>query len=153
MCVSCGVRRGYIYVGPVYGENDLADSLCPWCIADGSAAAKFSASFADDHALLKAGVPRNVVEEVHLRTPAFSSWQQAEWLTHCNDACEFHGDASREDLILVESECKGRLLARFRMSEAGWSNLLHDYAPKGDPSVYKFVCRHCKAVLLGMDFS
>jgi uncharacterized protein CbrC (UPF0167 family) len=46
VCKSCGRARGFIYVGPVYAEaDDLDDRFCPWCIADGSAAAKFDAYF------------------------------------------------------------------------------------------------------------
>ena len=47
MCVCCGERRGYIYAGPVYSERELSDSLCPWCIADGSAHSRFGAEFTD----------------------------------------------------------------------------------------------------------
>jgi hypothetical protein len=31
----------------VYAEAELDDQLCPWCIADGRAAAKFDAQFTD----------------------------------------------------------------------------------------------------------
>jgi uncharacterized protein CbrC (UPF0167 family) len=42
-CLNCGQRRGYLYVGPVFAEKEIVDELCPWCIADGSAAARFDA--------------------------------------------------------------------------------------------------------------
>ena len=40
ICVCCGLSHGHIYGGPVYAVTVLDDSLCPWCIADGSASAK-----------------------------------------------------------------------------------------------------------------
>src|SRR5437867_876141 len=42
-CVACGQSRGFVYAGPVYSQDELIDSLCPWCIADGSAAEKYDA--------------------------------------------------------------------------------------------------------------
>ena len=67
VCACCGQARGFVYTGPVYGEEELDDRLCPWCIADGSAAANLGASFADDWALVRAGVAREIVEEVNER--------------------------------------------------------------------------------------
>jgi uncharacterized protein CbrC (UPF0167 family) len=44
-CVACGRRRGAVYAGPVYAETDLDERLCPWCIADGTAAEGYGAEF------------------------------------------------------------------------------------------------------------
>src|SRR5215212_4957530 len=68
-CICCGEARGFIYTGPIYAEEDLDDSFCPWCIADGSAAEKFDATFTDLDALCFAKLPREVTEEVANRTP------------------------------------------------------------------------------------
>ncbi len=43
-CECCGEVRGYKYTGSVYARTAV-DILCLWCIADGSAAEKFDASF------------------------------------------------------------------------------------------------------------
>lgn len=43
-CESCDKVRGFIYTGSVYSIHSV-DDICPWCIADGSAAEKFDASF------------------------------------------------------------------------------------------------------------
>ena len=45
-CTSCGEERSHRYTLPVYGENEVGD-LCPWCIADGSAAERFEVTFND----------------------------------------------------------------------------------------------------------
>src|SRR5690606_31004640 len=118
-----------------------------WCIADGSAAAKLAASFADSYPLHRAGVPEPVTEEVHLRTPGYESWQQESWLSHCNDACEFHGDASAEDVACASSDTKHAWLEEYNQDEDGWRWATDGYKPGGDSALYKFVCRHCRQVL------
>lgn len=150
-CICCNQARGYIYVGPVYSTTDLDESLCPWCIADGSAATKLDASFADSYSLHQAGVPDEVIEEVSLRTPGYVSWQQEYWLSHCNDACEFHGDASIKDVETVSQETKRCWLEEYKQDEAGWKLATEGYQPGGDSALYKFVCRHCGKVLFGWD--
>ena len=44
------MARGYAYTAGFYAEEDV-DAICPWCIADGSAAARFDGSFTDEDAL------------------------------------------------------------------------------------------------------
>jgi uncharacterized protein CbrC (UPF0167 family) len=46
-CVCCGQARGFIYMGPVTADEELDEALCPWCIADGSAARRFDAEFTE----------------------------------------------------------------------------------------------------------
>ena len=152
-CACCGLARGFIYVGPVYAIANLRECICPWCIADGKAAEKFSASFVDDHPLLEAELPEAVVDEVHLRTPGYVSWQQEQWLAHCGDACEFHGDASVEDVANASSDTMAHWLATYEQVEEGWRQATTGYQPGGDSALYKFVCRHCRRVLFGWDMS
>lgn len=153
VCVCCGQSRGFVYVGPVYSVEELHECLCPWCIADGSAATKLDASFADSHPLVHAGLPAAIVEEVHLRTPAYTSWQQESWLAHCHDACEFHGDALASDVANATPETKAEWMREYNLSEQDWLHITKGYQSSGDPALYKFVCRHCKLVLLGWDCS
>lgn len=147
------MERGLIYAGPVYATLDLHESLCPWCIADGSAARKLGASFADDHPLLQAGVPHDIAEEVNLRTPAFTSWQQEQWLAHCGDACAFLGDASIQEVGGAGEETRLAWQKEYGLSANDWQHITEGYAPGGDPSFYKFKCLHCELVLLGWDCS
>jgi len=60
----------------VYAIEKLEKAICPWCIADGTAAQRFDAQFTD----IGWGVPDDVPEQVRLelsrRTPGFSGWQQ-----------------------------------------------------------------------------
>ncbi len=73
LCVCCGRARGYIYAGPVYSEEELEESLCPWCIADGSAHERFDACFTDEGGIGDYGtwdlVPSEIVDEIAYRTP------------------------------------------------------------------------------------
>lgn len=153
VCICCHRARGFLYVGPVYSVQELNESLCPWCIADGSAAAKLGASFADSYPLQKAGVPETIVEEVSLRTPSYVSWQQESWLAHCNDACEFHGDAPAIEVANASEETLHQWQIEYNLTEKEWRQITDGYVPGGDSALYKFVCRHCKLVLFGWDCS
>jgi len=152
-CLCCGKSRGHIYVGPVYGEEELQEALCPWCIKDGSAAKKMGASFADDQFLLQAKLPKAVVDEVHLRTPAFFSWQSERWLAHCGDACAFLGDASAQDLAKATETTKQLWRESHKLKEEDWNHMLKGYQPRGHNAFYKFVCLHCDQILFGWDCS
>lgn len=152
-CVCCGKARGYIYIGPVYAVEDYDESICPWCIADGSAASKLDASFADSVPLLQAGVSKEIAEEVNLRTPGYTSWQQENWLSHCGDACEFHGDATIEDVKNASSVTKQKWKKEYNQDEEGWNWATNGYKPGSDSAFYKFKCRHCGIILLGWDLS
>src|SRR5690606_34286740 len=93
-CAVCERERGWIYVFGTYGDADLRDSVCPWCIADGSAADDFGVVFTDLGRAtepLPADIPEPVVDEVQHRTPGFSAWQEEQWLFHCGDAAAFLG--------------------------------------------------------------
>ena len=106
ICGICGRVRSSVYDGPVYGvPKDIDDvHICPWCIADGSAHARFGVEFTDIGAVGLGydepwePVPRSVAEEVAYRTPGFSGWQQERWWTHCGETAEFLGPAGYAEL-------------------------------------------------------
>ena len=150
VCPACGAARGYAYALTPYaiGEHD---HICPWCIADGTAHAKFDATFVDDWPLQRADLPDSVVAEVTQRTPGYTSWQQEEWLSCCGDACEFHGDAPQAEIRALDARGFERLVPRpaFKFDEA--PGFLRNYEPGGSPAFYKFVCRRCGGVQYGWD--
>lgn len=156
-CVCCYQEREYAYTGPVYStHNGLEDNICPWCIADGSAAKKFEAEFttipADINAVYADGFD---LKEFTERTPGYISWQEQEWLIHCGDICEFHGDFSKEDLRKNAVEWKQYVSTTLGLGEQELEEILAHYDPKKgvDPAFYKFVCRNCGVVLFHCDFS
>jgi uncharacterized protein CbrC (UPF0167 family) len=149
-CKCCGRARGAVYAGAPYCEADgLESAICPWCIADGSAAAKFAATFVQD---AETELAPSVRAELFERTPGYECWQGENWLCHCNDACEFHGDISREELQALAPEAEARFLAENDWIE-DWPEVKKHYRPRGDMGLYKFVCRHCGIVRLGVDMS
>ncbi|MFH8411183.1 CbrC family protein [Streptomyces sp. NPDC018019] len=88
--------RGYLYTGPIYTAADVDDGVCPWCIADGSAARQYDAQFtggpSDD--ILDA-----IWEALSTRTPGYSSWQgDGDWLVHCGDGAAFLGPVGAREL-------------------------------------------------------
>lgn len=152
-CACCGREVEFLYVSSVYSTHDLRSRLCPWCVADGSAHARFGATFSDDYSLLRAGLPLSVVEEVTARTPGYDSWQQETWLAHCGDACAFIGDATKDALRKLTPEQRAAIFDDAQVSDEDWSKFLQHYASGGDPAVYHFRCLHCGTDVFGMDCS
>jgi uncharacterized protein len=109
--------------------------------------------FSDDSPLVQAGVPEEVVEEVTKRTPGYNSWQQETWLSCCNDACEFHGDAPRAELQALQGDGLARTLAAWGWKERNWPQFIQHYQAGGNPAVYKFCCHHCGVVKYAVDFT
>lgn len=131
-CVVCGQRRGAIYTGPVYSEEELNETLCPWCIADGTATARFGAEFLD---VQNAGddVPREVLDALVQRTPGFHAWQDPQWMFHCGDGAVFLGAVPR---------------ARLGEHPGAVESLDLDVE---DASALLFRCRHCATHLAYID--
>lgn len=151
-CQVCNQTRGYMYTGNVYSRSEI-EHVCPWCIASGEAAARLDATFADGHQLAAAGISTSIIDEVTTRTPGYQSWQSEVWLAHCNDACEFHGDAQREDLQRMDPQKRARIQSENLLLASDWEGMVRSYQPGGQPAFYKFLCRHCKAVLYHTDYT
>jgi len=148
VCDCCGQRRGYLYTGPFYTTMREVD-LCPHCIADGSAAAKYEGAFNDivvefdGHVIdaEAAKAPQSVIDALLHRTPGYSSWQGNRWAFHCGDGGIFQGDATDEAISNASDDAKAHF------------DLVNDY-PTFDrlfggadtrrrPSAYHFKCRKC----------
>ena len=104
-CDCCEQQTSVYYSGPFYCVDEV-EHLCPWCIADGSAAEKFAGSFQDDASIegvefeydeedefagIKNTYPDEMLKELVERTPGYHGWQQEFWLAHCGDFCAFIG--------------------------------------------------------------
>jgi hypothetical protein len=149
-CACCGKARGFVYALAPYGEaSGLVGRICPWCIADGSAARKFDATFVSR---IEDGLEPAVRDEILTRTPGYASWQGELWLGHCGDACEYHGDPSAAQLAnLSDAEIAGFLNENPLIED--WPTFRESYDVARYPALYRFVCRHCGTTRLGMDFS
>lgn len=144
-CECCGEARGYMYAAAVYAVEQV-ESVCPWCIADGSLARKYDATLSDEHPLRSAGLPSVIIHEVTRRTPGYVSWQQDSWIACCNDACEFHGDAPAAEIQQLDEQGLAALSAGSGFSVEYLQEVVSHYEPGGTPAFYKFVCRHCAQV-------
>ncbi|MFA0570844.1 CbrC family protein [Vibrio gallaecicus] len=151
VCECCEKATGYIYSSTLYAQEEV-EFICPWCIADGLAAKKFDGTYIDDYPLINAGLGESVVSEVCERTPGYNSWQQEQWQSHCNDACEFHGDAEKEELQALSGEALDSFLEKEMIKLDIWVNILAGYQKGSSPAVHKFKCRKCPEVLYTMDF-
>ncbi|WP_203980855.1 CbrC family protein [Planotetraspora silvatica] len=152
-CVACGEARGYTYTGPIYCMEPLGGRPCPWCIADGSFAARYDAEFADLYDVPSI-VPSETIEILSRRTPGFSSWQGDRWLFHCGDGAAFLGTVGAQELAAFPDAME---MLRQEASE-GWptgqvEGFLAALDKDGNPSAYLFRCRKCGAHLAFADYT
>jgi uncharacterized protein len=147
-CQCCGEARGYIYSGPVYSEDELDDSICPWCIAEGTAHAEFDAMFVDE-AALPDDLPEKIIQEVSWRTPGYNSWQSEQWFSCCNDAMTFLEPVGikeiRERYRELEFNVLGNIIYDLHVSGGAAHRLLETLDKQHGPTGYVFQCSHCSA--------
>jgi uncharacterized protein CbrC (UPF0167 family) len=103
-CGCCGQARTYAYVGP-YSSPDArfenGEPLCPWCIADGSAAREWGASFVEPAYLspaARAAMGPEALAELEFRTPSYLCLQQERWLDHHGEAAAYLGEVGADTL-------------------------------------------------------
>lgn len=152
VCECCQEARGYIYKASFYSTEEV-ESICPWCIADGSAAEKYEGSFSDEYPLIAVGISEEIIEEVCKRTPGYNSWQQEVWQCHCGEPCEFHGDAEKQELKELSGSKLESFLNASRVRPEYWAGILQHYQKAGNPAFYKFKCKKCEEFIFSMDFT
>ena len=146
-CQCCAQARGILYDGIVYSTSKV-DSLCPWCIADGSAHEELGAGFTDEVGIGGGGtweeVPEEVVQEVAYRTPGFCGWQQEKWWTHCGDAAQFIGRAGRDELETLGPQAIASIQDSAGLSDGpAWDQFFAALDKEGSPTAYIFRCTKC----------
>ena len=82
-----------MYTGPVYSVH-RPDNVCPWCVADGSAADKWGAGFTDfefrDSHRDAVELPLEIYNEVYHRTlGVVGALQPVTWWIHCGEPAAF----------------------------------------------------------------
>ncbi|QFZ18893.1 CbrC family protein [Saccharothrix syringae] len=158
-CSCCDRDRDWRYRGSFYTATPDV-RLCPWCIADGSAATRFDGEFSDrsgiDGFRVEPGgtpaVDPDAAEEVATRTPSYPSWQQEQWRVHCGLPCAFIGFAGADDLPLLLPD---PVLADDVDGGTGFPGevLRAHLSREGDLSGYLFRCLTCGAHRLHVDAS
>ena len=145
-CKCCRKARGYIYAGPVYAEDELGESICPWCIADGAAHEKYDASFIDTQGIPD-DVPPQVMEEIAYRTPGYSTWQSERWLTCCGEAAAFVEPVGIQEVHQnypqLEGDLMGYIVHEMRISGGAARQMLNSLQRDAGPTAYVFKCRKC----------
>lgn len=143
-CEVCEQVTGWVYSRWPYGEDPQPEVLCPWCIADGSAAERFDSEFLAD---VEGEVPEAVEQELRRRTPSFEGWQEERWLTHCGDAAAFLGRAGW-------AEIRDQPAVIAALEAEGWpAEDLPVLDADGDARAYLFRCLSCATVLAYTDAS
>jgi uncharacterized protein CbrC (UPF0167 family) len=159
VCSCCARAREWRYRGSFYTRvSDVR--LCPWCVADGSAARRFDGSFSDwlgiDGVPIEPNEPLTVDEdaarEITDRTPSYPSWQQEEWRSHCGLPCAFIGFVGVDDLPGLLSD---PVFARDVDGGVGFpGDVVRSYLRRdGDLAGYLFRCVVCEAHRLHVDAS
>ncbi|WP_171162035.1 CbrC family protein [Streptomyces sp. I05A-00742] len=154
VCPCCARARGHVYTGPVHtaSDEDLHGRLCPWCIADGSAAERYGISFCG---VVAGEVPEAVLTAVDRRTPGFAAWQDSVWLTHCGDAAAFLGPAGAAELTAYPDalDALRREAVAWQWSADEIERYLASFERDGRPTAYLFRCRVCGTHLAYSDFT
>jgi len=151
-CDACGQARDLVYAGPVYAQGS-EPTLCPWCIADGTAAEAFGAEFTGVGSEAPDDIHEDVLIRVTQRTPGFTGWQQEHWLYHCGDAAAFLGLAGRDE---IEAHPGALESLMGELAEHDWSSdeveeYLSGLSKTASPTAYLFRCRSCETHLACAD--
>ena len=70
------------------------------------------------------------------------------WLTHCNDACEFHGLAKTSDVKKISEEEIQRLVNNSSLTREEIKDIQQEDDNVIQHYLFKFVCRHCGEIRL-----
>jgi uncharacterized protein CbrC (UPF0167 family) len=153
VCPVCSRSRPYAYVGPYVSDSfgfENGDEICPWCIADGSAARGLNATFTTALYLSRqaqAEMSPEARAELEQRTPSFVCVQQERWLDHHGEAAAYLGEVGLDRFLelppaaqFAVRECVGDD-PRAAMRPTDFVQRLR--ADGDGPTVYLFRCLHC----------
>lgn len=144
-CECCGKETKIIYDGPFHSVGDES-KFCPECIASGKAADQFHGEFQDCDSVEKIDNPE-ALEELCKRTPAFASWQQGEWLSHCDDFCDFIGLVDWSLVKLLGKEVEKQIIEEymdtFGIDDDEMQELIEELKDGSFVQGYLFRCLTC----------
>lgn len=150
-CKVCGKQTGYRYYNAFYSVEDIED-ICPWCIADGSAAKKYDGTF-QDMVPEDTMVAQEKLDELMKRTPGFDCLQPGYWPCHCHDFCTFIDHVGWEDIVRLglEKELEtdlAKIKEEYGFEKEDMGNLR---TSPNSMSGYLFQCRSCGKYRLTVD--
>jgi len=151
ICPVCEKKQNYVYVGPFFSEEEI-EGICPWCIADGSAAEKYDGEFQDIESCDEVD-NEEYVDELMYRNPGYIGWQQEYWLSHCGDFCSIIEYVGWKEIKHLEHELENdinRVCKKYGLSIQEFKSTLEI---DGDLQGYLFQCNCCKKHRLHADMS
>ncbi len=99
VCGVCNQARSHAYIAPYWDKEDrwigTGEAICPWCIADGSAARLWGAVFNPLECLsaaVRATLPAETLDTFRFRTPHFLGITEPEWLDHHGEPAAYLGE-------------------------------------------------------------
>lgn len=92
-CEVCRQQREWAYVGVMYAEEE-PENVCPWCVSNARAAAKYEGTFQDVHFSETASAES--IEAVLTQTPSVATWNPIHWPDHCGECCQYIGNFAFE---------------------------------------------------------
>ena len=151
VCECCEQETDVYYCGHVYSESDV-EYLCPHCIANGAAAAKFDATFVQYADELPSGTAnaQAKTDELFKKTPGYFCWQGEQWLTCCDDYCEFLGDVGTKEL--QEMGIADEVFAQYALRGEYDVQTVREYLEAGGfMAGYLFRCPSCGKYKISVD--
>lgn len=149
VCRVCLQHRPHKYQGPFYSDVEVED-LCPWCIADGSAAAKYRGEFHDKDSV-EGPVGIESIEELIHRTPGYLGLQEDDWPIHCGEICEFLNYAPWTQLNPFLSELMPDLERIAERLDTQPHRLIEELESGHSLQSYLFRCSLCGSHRLAVD--
>lgn len=121
-CICCNQNRRIFYNGPTYSTDFEIIEVCPWCIADGSAATKwdvtFNDGFVDNEGVPQFGIDECFHDEIEGRTLGFISAQGNHWMYGKSGPMQFVGEVNYQ-VLLAENNPRKVETVRETLSSIG----------------------------------
>ncbi|MGS2740051.1 CbrC family protein [Sinomicrobium pectinilyticum] len=155
VCDVCNEKRNLKYNSSFYSREE-PEYICPWCIANGKAAEKYSGEFNDYCGIegvspnpndAAPAIPEELLLEITGKTPSYTSWQQEVWPTHCNEPCAFIGYADTKTIAPLMDE----LNEDIEKSGYGAELIKKHLSKDGSLVGYLFQCVNCGQHRLHVD--
>ena len=161
VCDVCETPRHYRYTGLFYSQEEVG-YICPWCVANGAAAAKFSGRFNDEMGIegtefgaenadgavsVTWTISDADISLVSRHTPAYQTWQQGKWLVCCGKPCVFVDYADSAMLAPIWHEIEADVMNNG--IPVDWVKL--HLQVDGDFASYLFQCLACGKHRLHID--
>lgn len=141
-CSICGQIRGFKYEGEVFSQDDFEGVICPWCLADGSAADELGAEFTDVGGSEPVSDSR-FSQELARRTPAYASWQGPYWAAHCGNYCCFIDYVGGQELRQLGKDVQDTLYEDVRSTFSSMDEAMDALQREGNSVGYLFRCIEC----------